>query len=85
MLFKNNPEQIHVSIPAESMSSDPGQCNGENKIYTIHLSLLGCPIQIERVLENLFLLGSISRNSEPRTATAVNMDLKTTFAWLCGI
>ena len=44
MLFKNNPEQIHVSIPAESMSSDPGQCNGENKIYTIHLSLLGCPL-----------------------------------------
>ena len=28
MLFKNNPEQIHVSIPAESMSSDTGQCNG---------------------------------------------------------
>ena len=32
MLFKNNPEQIHVSIPAESMSSDPGQCNGENTV-----------------------------------------------------
>ena len=67
MLFKNNPEQIHVSIPAESMSSDPGQCNGENKICTIHSSLLGYTIQIEKVLQYHFLLESISSNSEPQT------------------
>ena len=40
-------------------------------MYHTFIFIIGCPIQIEKVLEYHFLLESISYNSEPQTALLI--------------